>query len=376
MLSLAAISLAVWVYLLAARGQFWRVRLRDCVLGPTAHVVAVVPARNEAETVGRTVTALLTQENCAMRVVLVDDGSTDGTAVLARSAVETIAATDRFTIVSGAPLPPGWTGKLWAVQQGIAEALKFSPDFLLLTDSDIEHGPQTVSSLIAVAEQGFDLASYMVRLRCHSAAERLLIPAFVYFFFQLYPPAWVADSRSKTAGAAGGCILVRPEALQRAGGITAIRSEIIDDCALARVIKRSGGRVWLGLTDTSYSLRSYGTFAEIGRMIARTAFNQLRHSALLLALTVLGLVLTYIMPIAGVISGERLAVILGGSAWVAMTLSYVPMVRFYGLNPVWALTLPFAALFYLGATVWSALRYWTGRGGEWKGRNQDQRTGN
>lgn len=375
MLALAAISLAIWIYLLLARGNFWRVRLRHRTTREAAVVVAVIPARNEADTIAHAVTSVLQQDLAGMRVVLVDDGSTDGTAAVALSAAEQIARADHLTMIRGAPLPRGWTGKLWAQQQGIEQALTLNPDFLLLTDADIEHGPETVASLVAIATEGFDLVSYMVRLRCQSAAERLLIPAFVYFFFQLYPPEWISNPRLKIAGAAGGCILIKPEALQRAGGIAAIRGEIIDDCALARAVKGSGGRIWLGLTESSHSLRAYGTFSEIGRMIARTAFNQLHHSALLLLITIIGLLLTYVVPIAGVCIGERWPIILGGIAWAAMTLTYIPMVRFYGLNVLWALSLPVAAVFYLGATVWSAVRYWTGRGGQWKGRDQDQRMG-
>ncbi|MGH9522959.1 MAG: glycosyltransferase [Terriglobales bacterium] len=367
MIVVSAIALVIWIYLLFFRGHFWRLRVLEPQTAAAARVVAVIPARNESQNVGRAVSSLLRQELVDLTIVLIDDGSTDGTAEVATRAT----ATAQLTVVPGSPLPPGWTGKLWAVEQGIQRALEQDPDFILLTDADIEHDPQVVASLVQHARDGFDLVSYMVKLRCESMPERLLIPAFVYFFFQLYPPAWIARARMKTAGAAGGCMLISPEALRRAGGIAAIRGEIIDDCALARAVKGSGGRVWLGPTDASRSLRSYGTFAEIGRMIARTAFNQLRHSTLLLLLTIAGLLLTYIAPIASVVSGQRLAMILGGTAWAFMTASYVPTVRFYRLNPLWSLTLPLAALFYAGATVWSAVQYWSGRGGQWKGRHQD-----
>ena len=375
MIVLSALALAIWLYLLFGRGGFWRVRVPHESPTAAARVVAVVPARNEAEHVGRAVSSLLRQDLVDVRVVLVDDASKDATAAVANEAAASVAAIHRLTVVAGAPLPPGWTGKLWAVQQGIEQALAASPEFILLTDADIEHGPQVVSSLVARARQGFDLVSHMVMLRCESVPERLLIPAFVYFFFQLYPPAWIVDPTAKTSGAAGGCILISPQALARSGGIAAIRGEIIDDCALARAVKRSGGRVYLGPTDSSRSLRCYGTFAEIARMIARTAFNQLRHSVVLLALTVAGLLLTYLVPIAAVASGERMAMIVGAAAWAAMTLSYIPTVRFYRLNPLWSLTLPLAALFYMGATLRSALRYWSGHGGQWKGRDQDLAVG-
>jgi hopene-associated glycosyltransferase HpnB len=222
-----------------------------------------------------------------------------------------------------------------------------------------------------VAEKGkYDLVSLMVKLHCKTLAEKLLIPAFVFFFFKLYPPKWTADTRRRTAGAAGGCVLIRPEALVRAGGMAAIRGEIIDDCALARRVKQSGGKVWLGLTPSSYSARPYLSFTEIGAMISRTAFNQLHHSRAILAGTLLGLVLTYVLPIALLFSGNS-AVALGILAWALMAVAYLPMVRFYKVNVIWAATLPFAALFYMGATLHSAIQYWAGSGGRWKGRVQD-----
>jgi hopene-associated glycosyltransferase HpnB len=372
-LIIAIVLVCLWTYLFLARGFFWRVAVDQSLPAATeARVVAVVPARNEAGVVEKCVASLLRQSGLDVQVVLVDDASTDATAESARAAAATVGCPERLTVITSVPLAEGWTGKLWAVRQGVERALATSPDFLLFTDADVEHGPETVATLISIAERGgYDMASYMVKLHCESEAEKLLIPAFVYFFFQLYPPAWIADAKAKTAGAAGGCMLVRPAALARAGGIEAIRSEIIDDCALARAIKSSGGRVWLGLTESSRSLRSYGSFAEIGRTIARTAFNQLRHSALLLAGTVIGLVLTYLLPAALLGSGDRPAMTLGAAAWALMAVSYLPMVRFYRLNPVWALTLPLAAIFYMFATLWSAVQYWSGRGGQWKGRAQD-----
>ena len=224
----------------------------------------------------------------------------------ARDAATGCGRADALTVLAGQPLPPGWSGKLWAVQQGIERALTLQPRFLLLTDADVQHSPENVATLVAVAEHGgYDLTSFMVKLHCQSLAEKLLIPAFVFFFFMLYPPEWIRDPRRNTAGAAGGCVLIRPEALERAGGIAAIRGEIIDDCALAAVIKRNRGKVWLGVTSETHSLRAYGSFAEIERMIARTAFNQLRHSAWLLMAAVAGLALVYLLPLALLFSGSR-----------------------------------------------------------------------
>jgi hopene-associated glycosyltransferase HpnB len=244
----------------------------------------------------------------------------------------------------------------------------------LLTDADIEHGPDNVARLVEIATGGnYDLASFMVKLHCRSMAEKLLIPAFVFFFFLLYPPGWVRNPRRKSAGAAGGCILIRPEALERAGGMAAIRHEIIDDCALARAVKRSGGKLWLGLTADTHSLRAYNSFGEIERMIARTAFNQLRHSAWLLLGTVLAMLLVFVFPLLMLATGSVPLRIAGATAYLLECAVYLPMIRFYELNPLWALTLPFSAIFYVAATIHSALKYWSGHGGEWKGRAQDVR---
>jgi hopene-associated glycosyltransferase HpnB len=247
-----------------------------------------------------------------------------------------------------------------------------APDFLLLTDADIEHAPENVATLVNVAEGGgYDLASLMVKLHCCTGAEKLLIPAFVFFFFMLYPPEWVRDPRRQTAGAAGGCMLIRPAALERIGGIAAIRPEIIDDCALARAVKRSGGKIWMGAAAEAHSLRPYKSFGEIERMIARTAFNQLKHSFWLLLGTVLGMLLLYVLPIALLASGSARPALVGAVAFALMTAAYLPMVRFYRLNPLWAVSLPLSAVFYTAATIQSAVNYWRGGGGEWKGRAQD-----
>lgn len=371
------LSLAAWLYLLLAHGRFWMVRrfLPRNFPQPTVSgsVVAVIPARNEADVIGRAVRSLLCQ-SCGdvLHIFVVDDNSTDGTADAARRAASESSASDRLTVVSGLPLPQEWSGKLWAMQQGIEQALRLQPDFLLLTDADIEHSPENVATLASIAESGkYDLVSFMVKLHCRSVAEKLLIPSFVFFFFLLYPPEWIRDPRRKTAGAAGGCMLIRPAALERAGGIGAIRGEVIDDCALARAVKRSGGQVWLGVTYATRSVRAYGSFAEIERMIARTAFNQLQHSTWLLLAALLGMLLVYVLPIALLVTGSLLLGILGASAYLLMIAMYAPMVRFYRLNLLWAPTLPLSALFYMGATIHSAVKYWLKRGGEWKGRAQD-----
>jgi hopene-associated glycosyltransferase HpnB len=374
---IGAIALLAWIYLLAARGRFWRVDLwlapREVKRVPVRRVVAVVPARNEAGIVAEAIASLLRQRlPVPLDVVLVDDESTDGTIAAAQAAAAACERRDALTVLRGRPLEAGWTGKLWALSQGIAYADRFSPDYVLLTDADIRHAPWNVATLVDLAESGgYDLVSYMSKLSCATLPERLLIPAFVFFFFLLYPPAWIRSGRRSTAGAAGGCVLVRPEALQRIGGIAAIRGEVIDDCALARAVKRNGGRVWLGLTDTAQSIRPYETFREIVHMISRTAFNQLRHSAVLLALTIAGLALTFLAPPILLLQRSGVSAWLGAAAWLLMASCYAPMVRFYRRPALWSLTLPLAAIVYAWATIASALAFRRGAGGQWKGRAQD-----
>jgi|SRR5271157_5826665 len=365
-----------WMYLLLARGHFWMVQQLGAECRSPAEVgliAVIIPARNEAYVIGASISSLLQQSYAGpIHIFVVDDGSTDDTNSAARQAATSRGQADALTVLTGQPLPPGWSGKVWALQQGVEQALPLQPQFFLLTDADIQHSPENVATLVALAERGnYDLASFMVKLHCQSLAEKLLIPAFVFFFFMLYPPEWIRDPRRSTAGAAGGCILIRPAMLERAGGIGVLRGEIIDDCALAAAVKRNRGKVWLGTTSATQSLRAYGSFAEIEHMIARTAFNQLRHSAWLLIGAVMGLALTYLLPLALLASGFHSLAIIGAVAYLLMFITYLPMVRFYRLTPLWALTLPISAAFYMWATLHSAVKYWSGRGGEWKGRAQD-----
>ena len=332
-------------------------------------IAVIVPARNEADVIAQPVLSLLQQDYPGpLQVFVVDDHSSDETAQVVREAAA--AKADALTIVSAAPLPPGWTGKMWALSQGVQHATKFGPDYFLFTDADIVHAPHSVSSSVALAQAGNrDLVSFMVKLRCESLAERALIPAFVFFFFLLYPPEWVNGRKSNASAAAGGDILVRADALARIGGISSIRNQLIDDCALAREVKR-GGSLWLGLTEQARSIRPYGTFAVIGRMISRNAFYQLKHSVWLLIGTIIALAVTYTAPPVLLFFGSW-TLLLGASAWLLMTCCFIPIVRFYSLSPLWALALPLVAIFYAGATVHSAVQYWLGRGGEWKDRVQD-----
>ncbi len=373
--SLAVLTVATWAYLALARGSFWRTESPEPdTSGPAEFrggVVAVVPARNEAELIGPVITSLLNQ-SVAMPVVLVDDQSTDGTADVARRAAEIAGRADALIVIQSKPLPAGWTGKLWSMHQGLEHARALNPAWLMLTDADVLHGPETVANLGLIASHGpYDLVSLMVKLHCESLAEKLLIPAFVYFFFMLYPPAWIRDTRRSTAGAAGGCMLVRAETLERAGGLESIRGAVIDDCARARLLKQHDGRLWIGLTDQSQSLRPYETFSDVEHMVSRTAFNQLKHSSLLLLGTIAGMLITYLAPPLLLLTRSRPTIFMGAAAWAVMTITYSTIVHYYRLHPAWALTLPLAALFYLGATIHSAIKYWNGSGGDWKGRVQD-----
>jgi hopene-associated glycosyltransferase HpnB len=364
----ALVSLCAWIYLLAFRGGFWRVRDESEPPGtaPPRRVAVVIPARDEAASIGRTVQSLAKQDfEGEIRILVVDDHSTDGTAEMARAALNGVE------VIQAAPLPPGWTGKMWAVSQGLSAAFAGRPDYVLLTDADIEHAPFSLRSLIARAERDrFDLVSFMVRLENRSLAERASIPAFVFFFLMLYPPRWIADPGRCIAGAAGGCMLVRTGALERIDGVSRIKSEVIDDCALAREIKRAGGRVWLGLSMATRSLRRYAGFGEVAHMIARTAFTQLRYSSLLLVATVVGMSVIYLAPVVALCSGAWRTAIAGGAAWAMMAAAYIPMLRLYRQSPAWAIGMPAIAAFYTYATILSAIRYWVGRGGMWKGRVQ------
>lgn len=376
MIALSILVLFIWFYLLVFHAAFWRLRpfyLPVDVSHTNALVVAIVPARNEAEFIGPAVSSLLRQEFAGeFHLFVIDDNSTDGTANAARAAAAMLGETERLTIITGSALPPGWTGKVWAMHQGWQAARSLNPDYMLLTDADIEHAPDTLASLIAQAERGpYDLTSVMVKLRCATIAEKLLIPAFVYFFFLLYPPAQILDRRSKTAGAAGGCILLRPAALDGIGGFKVIRSEIIDDCKLAARSKSSGGNLWLGVTEQSRSIRGYENLAGLRNMIARTAFNQLRHSWLLLAGCILAMLLTFVAPLGLVWSQQKPAGWVALVSCVLMFVSYIPLLRLYRINILAAVTLPLAAIFYIFATFSSAVNYRRGRGGVWKGRTQD-----
>lgn len=372
----AAVSLAAWLWLLLCQGFFWRtdVRLpprRDPREWPD--VCVVVPARDEAAVLPRSLPSLLGQDYPGRaEVILVDDGSTDGTGELARELAARLGGLP-LTVDSPGEPPTGWTGKLWAVRHGMGLARARGPEYLLLTDADIAHEPDSLRLLVAAAcTGGFDVVSQMARLRVESRWERLVVPAFVYFFAQLYPFRRIGREGSRTAAAAGGCVLLRADAAERARIPDAIRHAVIDDVALARAVKGTGGRVWLGLADRVESVRPYPGLGDLWRMVSRSAYAQLRHNPLLLLGTVAGLTLVYLVPpaavLAAAVTGSTAAALTGGAAWLLMTATYLPMLRYYR-QPSWlAPLLPFTAFLYLLMTVDSAVQHYRGRGAAWKGR--------
>jgi hopene-associated glycosyltransferase HpnB len=381
LLALAALSLAVWLYLLFGRDGFWRAcpRIEDetpPAMDTWPAVVAIVPARNEAGHVEEALRSLLVQDYPGeLAVVLIDDHSEDATGAIGRRLAS--GQPRRLDVVGARPLPRGWSGKLWALAEGLRHAARSRPNvpYLLLTDADIAHHPGNLARLVAKAEaERLDLVSLMVKLHCASLWERLLIPPFVFFFQKLYPFPTVNDPAQPTAAAAGGCMLVRRRALEEAGGIEAIRAELIDDVALARAIKHrpGGGRIWLGLTRTTTSLRRYDHLAEIWAMVGRSADTQLRHSIVRLTATLLGMGVTYLIPplglCAALVQTKPVLAALAVAAWIAMALAYRPTAKLYRLAVFWLATLPLAAALYTAMTVASAIRHRLGTGGRWKGR--------
>lgn len=381
---IAVAALAIWAYLLLGRGFFWRVAERDDNLAarveagraPAAWpaVTAIVPARNEADVIGKSIGLLLRQTYPGrFSIILVDDQSTDGTGDTARAAAREAGGAELLAVVEGSDPPAGWTGKLWAMEQGLrhVEGADEPPDYVLFTDADIAYeAPDAVERLVSGAEtRGTVLTSLMVKLRCKSFAERLLVPAFVFFFAKLYPFAWVNDPLRATAAAAGGCMLVRREALAAAGGLQQIRGALIDDCALGALLKRHGP-IWLGLTQRVHSLRPYPSLHDVRHMVARSAYAELRYSPLRLAGTLVGMALTYLAPPLLTLFADGAPRALGAAAWLAMALSFVPMLRFYGRSTLWGILLPFIAAIYTAFTMESAIQHWRGCGGAWKGRFQ------
>jgi hopene-associated glycosyltransferase HpnB len=366
-----AIPLLVWLYLVFGRGMFWLFRERDAdsklpVPAAWPSVVAVVPARDEADVIARSLGSLIAQNYAGdFHIILVDDQSDDGTAIAARA-----LGSPRVTVLNGAARPPGWTGKLWAMHQGLEAAKERAPDFIWFTDADISHAPDNLARLAARAEgDGLVLTSQMAKLSARTLVEHFLIPAFVFFFAMLYPFGTVNDPRRKLAAAAGGCMLARRADLEAVGGIEAIRRNIIDDVSLGKLMK-ARGPIWLGLSSRAVSLRPYESLVEIRRMVARSAFAELDYSVLKLAGTLVGLVLVYLAPPAAAQFANGPSQMAGWIACAIMVVMMQPILRYYRLSPLWAFTLPIIAAFYAFFTLDSAIKYWQGKGGMWKGRAQ------
>lgn len=396
-LSVSIVSAIIWVYLLLFRGQFWRTDQHleaddtdisnhsNAQLNSAPSVCVVIPARNEADVLPTTLRSLFAQDyDGQLDVLVVDDHSTDGTGDIATQTVQELGQLEHFQLYSAEPLPPGWTGKLWALEQGTQQVMRRSPvpTYIFLSDADIEHDRQNVTRLVTKSQvQALDLASVMVRLRCESLAEQWLIPAFVFFFQKLYPFRWVNRPNRKTAAAAGGCVLIRTSALQRIGGIASIRDALIDDCTLAQHVKHgdvkpgritTGHPIWLGLSSKTRSLRPYPTLKTIWDMVARTAYTQLNYSPLLLVGTLIGMSIVYLVgPLSllwGLSHGELIIATVGALTWTLMAIAYYPMVTFYQCSPLYCLMLPVIAFLYTLMTLDSAIRHWRGQGGAWKGR--------
>jgi hopene-associated glycosyltransferase HpnB len=364
------LSVVIWVWLLIGHGAFWR---SGPVLG-AAHptrplkVTVVIPARDEAEHIVDTLRSLLIQQfDGELKIVLVDDNSSDGTGALARE----LAVTDgRLSVLDGELLKTGWTGKMWAVSQGLRQTETLAADYVLLTDADIVHGPGHLASLVSRAERDqLSLVSEMVRLRCESLAERATLPAFVFFFQLLYPFRWVCDPGRTIAAAAGGTMLVAQEALRRVDGVNRISRALIDDVALAREIKRGGHKIWLGHGEQVVSERRYAGFSDVWKMIARTAYVQLGYSPWVLIGTCVGMLLVYVEPVLASLFATGALRWAGAVCWTGMALAFQPTLWRYQRSPVWGLLLPVIGLFYLLATISSAVRFYQGRGGQWKNRN-------
>jgi hopene-associated glycosyltransferase HpnB len=370
-ITIAMIGVAIWAYLILARGAYWHASERDVtriagISGPWPAVAAVIPARNESDYIARSMQSLLRQDyRGPLTIVVVDDDSEDGTGAVATDAA---AGDGRLRVIRTTGPAAGWTGKLWAVSQGIAAAEASHPEYLLLTDADIEHAPDTLSWLVSQSMAGrFVLTSLMAKLRCVSLAEKIHVPAFIYFFQMLYPFAWVSRADSSMAAAAGGCMLVRADALASVGGIASVRGALIDDCSLAAKLK-TVGPIWLGLTNRVHSIRPYPAFADVARMVSRSAYSQLRYSLLALTGTILGMAITFVAPPALALFALGWPRYLGLLAWAAMSLSFVPTLRYYRLSPIWSVALPGIALLYMTYTLHSAYQHFRRRGGQWKGR--------
>jgi len=380
-LAITAISCLIWCFLLGGWGNFWRCdQILDfensSPLVDYASVAVIIPARDEADVLGQSLPSLL-QQNYAgpLQIILVDDQSTDGTRAVAEHIAVNLGHGDRLRVIAGEPLPSGWSGKLWAVEQGwqALQELHSPPQYIFLTDADIAHGEKTITKLVQKATQeNLALVSLMVILRCQSFWEKLLIPAFIFFFQKLYPFSLVNNTHRKTAAAAGGCILIERQALEVIGGIASLKEALIDDCTLAQKVKAKKFPIWLGLTRENWSLRPYDRLETIWQMVSRTAYSQLRYNPLILLVTLLGMVFVYLTaPVAillGLVWVNWPLILLGTITWMLMAIAYGPTLKLYGRSLVWSFSLPLIAFLYSLMTLDSAWQHWRGQGGRWKGR--------
>jgi len=381
---ITCISLLIWLTLVIGWGRFWwcdqRLENNNHQLEFYPRISAIIPARNEATVIKSSIQSLLEQDYPGtLQIILVDDQSQDQTATLAQNIAKTLNQQQRLDIISGKPLPSGWTGKLWAMEQGVQYVIDNYPDtqYILFTDADIAHGKHTLTQLVNQAEtQGLALVSLMVKLRCDSFWEKFLIPAFVFFFQKLYPFPWVNNPNRSTAAAAGGCILIKKDTLTEIGGVSILKNALIDDCSLAQAVKSPERSIWLGLTETSVSLRPYDTLTTIWDMVARTAYTQLNYSPWLLIGTLLGMSIIYLLPpisfVVAIVQDNQLLIILSLITWLLMSVAYLPTIKLYNCSPWRAITLPAIATLYTLMTLDSAWRHWRGRGGAWKGRTYTQ----
>ncbi len=389
-----SISLLVWIYFWLDRGKFWKTDQQlvsrpqsDLTQDIWPSVCVIIAARNEAKMLPQTLPTILCQDyRGPFHVFLVDDDSDDNTSAVALSIAKEFGIKERLTVITAEPLTAGWTGKLWALAQGVEASNCTNSHFLLFTDADIAYQPDDLQRLVSKAQEDhLDMVSLMVRLQANTFWERFLIPAFVYFFAMIYPFRWVNNPQNKVAAAAGGCILLRKASLSNAGGLLSIATELIDDCALARLIKNRNGaegdKIWLGLTQSVRSLRPYNCLADIWRMVCRTAFVQLNYSLLFLLGTVLAMLLVFVSPALSALWGICQVVrhpdgalwwfiaLNGGACWLMMGRTYAPTLQWYGISPLYAPFLPIIACFYTLMTLDSARRFWQGRGGKWKDRS-------
>lgn len=378
MLYLSVLTLIFWLYALLSKVRFWQIRTSPVPSPPAQEknwpqIVAVIPARNEAETIASTLQSLLTQSYPGeFSVILVNDHSEDETVSNAEACARQLGKEKQLIILNAPELPPRWSGKVWAMQQGFlhCEKVHLRPQYILFTDADITHSEDSLHELACRAYRDkLSLVSFMVKLNCQSFAEKLMIPAFVYFFRMLYPFEKVNNPNSSIAAAAGGVMLVERAVLRKSQGLAKIHNALIDDCALAKVIQKEGS-LWLGMTASTISSRQYSSFGEIWTMIARTAFFQLRNSFLRLMGCIVGMALIFIVPPALTLASSGIPQIIGALAWAMIAITYAPMLRFYKRSLLWAPFLPIIALLFLGATLDSARRHYLGHGGSWKGRAQ------